>query len=145
MKRKSLIAAALFLWGIFCVTALTLAADEKIEDLKVINKIIIINKYEEVKPLTLTSSQGTTIIWVNHSRTSVEILFYDKQVTLACGSPVNFTVGKEGAYESGKIPFGGTASLCFLEKGKFNYMITSNRSFYIKRVERDFKGVIMIE
>jgi plastocyanin len=145
MKRKSLIAAALFWGGIFCVTALTLAAEEKGEDLKVINKIIIINEYEEVKPLTVTSSPGTTIIWVNHSRTPVEILFYDKQVTLACGSPVNFTVGKEGAYESSKIPFGGTASLCFLEKGKFNYMITSNRSFYIKRVERDYKGVITIE
>ena len=81
---------------------------------------------------------------MNHSRMPVEILSLDKKVTHACGSPVNFFVGKDGAYESGKIPFGGTASLCFLEKGKFNYMITSNRTIYIKRIEIDFKGAIVI-
>ena len=145
MKRKVLVYMAVFFLGIICIIGFASAAEEKEVQIKVINKIVIINQYEEVKPISLTSQPGTTVIWVNHSREPVEILFLDKKVVLACGSPVNFFVGKDGAYESGKIPFGGTASLCFLEKGKYNYAIKSSRTFYMKRVERDFKGVIIIE
>lgn len=121
------------------------ASGENDKSLTVINKIVIINEYEEVNPITITSSPGTTVIWVNHSRTPVEILFLDKKVTAACGSPVNFFAGKDGAYESGKIPFGGTASLCFLNKGTYNYLIKSSRTFYIKQIERENKGVITIK
>ncbi len=143
--RKSLIATTTLFLVFFSLSELTVAAGKEKASLKVINKIVIINEYEEVKPLTITSSPATTVIWVNHSRTPVEILFLDKKVTAACGSPVNFFAGKNGAYESGKIPFGGTASLCFLEKGKYNYLITSSRTFYIKQIERENKGFITIE
>jgi plastocyanin len=136
------------LLGLFYCTQFSPAAaeeEEQTEQLKIVNKIIIINEYEEVSPLSVTTKTGTTVIWVNHSRTPVEILFLDKRVTVACGSPVNFFVGKGGAYESGKIFFGSTASLCFLEKGTYEYMIKSSRTFYMKRVERDSKGKIVIE
>ena len=147
MKQKHLYISLLVLLGIFyCTRFLPAAAEEEqTEQLKIVNKIIIINEYEEVRPLTVTTQTGTTVIWVNHSRTPVEILFLDKRVTVACGSPVNFFVGKGGAYESGKIPFGSTASLCFLEKGTYEYMIKSSRTFYMKQIERDAKGKIMIE
>ncbi len=143
--RKSLIATTTLLLVVFCFPGSSSAAGEEKVSLKVINKIVIIIEYVEVKPLTITSPPATTVIWVNHSRTPVEILFLDKKVTAACGSPVNFFAGKNGAYESGKIPFGGTASLCFLEKGKYNYLITSSRTFYIKQIERENKGLITIE
>jgi plastocyanin len=136
------------LLGLFYCTQFSPAAaeeEEQTEQLKIVNKIIIINEYEEVSPLSVTTKTGTTVIWVNHSRTPVEILFLDKRVTVACGSPVNFFVGKGGAYESGKIFFGSTASLCFLEKGTYEYMIKSSRTFYMKQVERDSKGKIVIE
>jgi plastocyanin len=133
------------LGGFYCTRALPAAEEEQTEQLKIVNKIIIIDEYEEVRPLTVTTQTGTTVIWVNHSRTPVEILFLDKKVTVACGSPVNFFVGKGGAYESGKIPFGSTASLCFLEKGTYEYVIKSSRTFYMKQVERDSKGKIVIE
>jgi plastocyanin len=126
-------------------TGLSLASDEEKETPKIVNKIVIINQYEEVSPLQLTSNPGTTVVWVNHSRTPVEILFYDKKVTVACGSPVNFSIGRGGAYESNKIPFGGTASLCFLESGTYEYMIKSSRTFYMKQLERDYKGKIVIQ
>jgi plastocyanin len=146
MKHKCLCATLLVLLGVFyCAQYSPAAEEEQTEQLKIVNKIIIINEYEEVRPLTLTTKTGTTVIWVNHSRTPVEILFLDKKVTVACGSPVNFFVGKGGAYESGKIPFGSTASLCFLEKGTYEYMIKSSRTFYMKQIERDAKGKIMIE
>jgi len=145
MKRKVLVGIAVLFLGIICLAEYAITAEEKGEQLKVINKIVIINQYEEVKPISIISQPGTTVIWVNHSRMPVEILFLDKKVTAACGSPVNFFVGRGRAYESGKIPFGGTASLCFLEKGKYDYMIKSSRTFYMKRVERDFKGVVIIK
>lgn len=143
--RKSLIAWTVLLLVMFSVSETIDAAGEEKASLKIIHKIVIINEYEEVKPITINSPPGTTVIWVNHSRTPVEILFLDKQVTAACGSPINFFAGKSGAYESGKIPFGGTASLCFLEKGIYNYIIKSSRTFYIKQIERENKGLITIE
>ena len=114
---KRLIATTAFVLVMFSLSGPIAAAGEEKGSIKIINKIVIINEYEEVRPITINSQPGTTVIWVNHSRTPVEILFLDKEVTAACGSPVNFFAGKNGAYESGKIPFGGTASLCFLEKG----------------------------
>ena len=145
MKRKVFTSIAVLFLEIICLAEYAITAEEKGEQIKVINKIVIINQYEEVKPVSITSQPGTTVIWVNHSRMPVEILFLDKKVVLACGSPVNFFVGKDGAYESGKIPFGGTASLCFIEKGKYDYMVKSSRTFYMKKVEREFKGEIIIE
>ena len=146
MKQKHLYIMLLVLLGVlYCTRVLPAAEEEQTEQLKIVNKIIIIDEYEEVRPLTVTTQTGTTVIWVNHSRTPVEILFLDKKVTVACGSPVNFFVGKGGAYESGKIPFGSTASLCFLEKGTYEYMIKSSRTFYMKQIERDSKGKIVIE
>ena len=132
----------------FCFSAgISPAAEgeEKKEQAKIVNKIVIINEYEEVTPLVVTSIPGTTIVWVNNSRSPVEILFYDKEVTMSCGSPINFFVGRGGAYESNKIPFGATASLCFVENGTFEYMIKSSRTFYMKRLERESKGKIVIE
>ena len=82
---------------------------------------------------------------MNHSRTPYEILFLDKKVVLACGSPVNFFVGKNGAYESAKIPFGGTASLCFTEKGKYDYKTKASRTFYLDMEKEEHKGVIWIQ
>ena len=128
MKREIIITIIAILLGIFCLTGLTVAAEEETEELKLINKIITFGDYEGLRPLTLTSKPGTAIIWVNNSRFPIELLFLDKKVVLACGSPVNFFVGKDGAYESNKIPSGGTASLCFIEKGKYEYKIQSSKT-----------------
>ncbi len=106
------------------------AAGNETEELKVSNRIVSVSTNQGLQPATLESTPGTTVIWVNHSRDPVEILFLDKKVTLACGSPVNFFIGKDGAYESAKIPFGGTASLCFTEKGKFDYVFKASATFY---------------
>jgi plastocyanin len=145
MQKKFLFVIVVYLLGFCFCSGFSPASEEETESAKIVNKIVIINQYEEVSPLELTSNPGTTVVWVNHSRTPVEILFYDKKVTVACGSPVNFSVGRGGAYESNKIPFGGTASLCFLESGTYEYMIKSSRTFYMKRLERDYKGKIVIQ
>jgi plastocyanin len=146
MKRKRLIKGAVIFVLMFCLAVFAYAAEEKAEEeVKIINKIVVLSASEGAKPVTVTSEIGTTVIWLNRSRHPIEILFLDKQVVLACGSPVNFIVGKGGAYESAKIPFGGTASLCFLEKGRFDYKINSSRTFYDREFLTDHRGSVVIK
>lgn len=142
-RRKQLIVMAVMM-VVLCNVGFTYAAEEKAEEMKAVNKIVTVKTYEGLMPPTLTSQTGTTVIWVNHSPQPVEILFLDKKVVLACGSPVNFFVGKDGAYESGKIPFGGTASLCFTEKGKYEYVYKASATFYPLK-EMEHRGIIWIK
>ncbi len=145
MKKKRLIAGAAIFIVMFYLSVLALAAEEKTEELKISSKIVVLSAREGAKPANLTSEPGTTVIWLNRSRYPIEILFLDKKVVLACGSPVNFIVGKGGAYESAKIPFGGTASLCFLEKGRYAYIIKSSRTFYDREYLTDHRAGIWIK
>jgi len=146
MERKSLIAIIAIMLGVFYITGLAVAAEDKQEEIKVVNKIVVIDEQEGAKPPSFSSEAGTTVIWVNHSRSPLEILFLDKKVVLACGSPVNFFIGKDGAYESAKIPFGGTASLCFTEKGKYDYIVKVSRTFYASSdLAREHRGMIWIK
>ena len=144
MKRKRLIAIITILISVFCMTGFSFAAEEKAEEIKVIQKIVVVETRAGLSPSTLVSEPGTTVIWVNQSKQPAEILFTDNKVTIACNAPVNFFVGKDGAYESAKIPFGGTASLCFIEKGKFEYMYKASSTFYpLQKLEH--KGIIWIK
>jgi len=144
MRRKRFVAIVIVLIGVFCMTGLSFAAEEKAEEIKVIQKIVVIEERAGLSPATLDSEPGTTVIWVNQSKQPAEILFTDKKVTLACASPVNFFIGKDGAYESAKIPFGGTASLCFTEKGKFEYIYKASSTFYpLQKMEH--KGIVWIK
>lgn len=125
----------------------TIVASEETEEIIIDAKVVYIDINKGLSPATLTARRGTTIIWINNSRVPQEILFLDKKVVLACGAPVNFTVGDGGAYESAKIPFGGAASLCFTEKGTYTYEARSSTTFYesYSPVERELKGSIVIE
>ena len=144
MKRELFMVIITILIGVFCMTGYPFAAEEKTDEMKVIQKIVVLETRAGLSPATLVSEPGTTVIWVNQSKQPAEILFTDKKVTLACGSPVNFFIGKDGAYESAKIPFGGTASLCFTEKGKFEYMYKASSTFYpLQKMEH--KGIIWIK
>ena len=144
MKTRNAI-ALLFIWIITVFLAgVVVAAEEETEKLKAVNRIVSVSTNQGLMPANLTTSPGTTVVWVNHSRDPIEILFMDKKVTLACGSPVNFFIGKDGAYESAKIPFGGTASLCFTEKGRFDYMFKKSSTFYPME-DREHKGYVLIQ
>ena len=144
MERKKYFIMMLTMMVVFCCVGFSNAEEEKGEEVKMINKIVTVKTYEGLVPATLRSEPGTTVIWVNHSPQPVEILFLDKKVVLACGAPVNFFVGKDGAYESGKIPFGGTASLCFTEKGKYEYVFKTSATFYPMK-EKEHRGTVWIK
>jgi plastocyanin len=144
MKRKSIVTLFVLILGGLYLAGLSFAEEKKQEDLKITNKIVTIDG-EGTRPVTFTSKPGTTVIWVNKSRFPIEILFLDKQVTLACGSPVNFFIGNDKTYESNKIPSGGTASLCFMEAGTYEYKIKSSQTFYTGRIQKGEKGTVLIK
>ena len=143
MKTSKVVALFFFIVATLCLTDLVAAAEEETEKMAVSNRIVSVSTNQGLKPTNLTVNPGTTVIWVNHSRDPIEILFLDKKVTLACGSPINFFIGKDGAYESAKIPFGGTASLCFLEKGRFDYMFKKSSTFY-PMANREHRGFVLV-
>ncbi|MCX5902055.1 MAG: hypothetical protein NTV89_01000 [Proteobacteria bacterium] len=61
---------------------------------------------------------------MNSGRSIAKIKFTGKQVTMACKSPVHFLVDEAGSFTSNEIPEGAVASLCFVEKGAFDYTVT---------------------
>ncbi len=144
MRRKLYRCAVLMMMGMLCCLAVAFAADQPADETKVVNRIVTVSAREGLNPSTVQSSPGTTIIWVNQSNQPAEIRFLEKKVTLACGAPVNFIIGENGAYESAKIPFGGTASLCFVEKGKFEYEYRASATFY-PLAAKEHKGIIWIQ
>ena len=148
MRRKGLVIIVALCMGMCCLNGIIFAAEEEAEELKVINEIVRISAKEGAFPANLTSKPGTTVIWVNNARSTLEVLFLDKKVTLACGSPVNFFVGEGGAYESGKIPYGGTASLCFTQKGTYEYVVTVSTTYYkpaFGGLQKEHRGKIIIK
>ena len=144
MKRALITTCSLAIF-IFCMVGHLIAADEETDTLKISNKIVVVKTVEQPDPVTLFGEAGTTVIWVNHSKFPVEIVFTEKQVVLACGSPMNFFVNKEGTFESHKIPSGGTASLCFTEKGRYVYKTKPSKKFPLGKKGKEHAGTIWIK
>ncbi len=121
-----------------------MGAEDTREELRVTTAVVTVSAFEGIMPAQLQSKSGTTVVWLNRSRIPAEILFLDKKVAVACGSPVNFYIGRGGAYESGKIISRGTASLCFTEKGSYDYVVKPSKTFY-RAGEQEYRGTITIE
>ena len=145
MKRKMLISIITVLIGIFYLRGPAFSASDKIEETVITNKIIDINTFDSEKSTIFESEPGTTVIWVNHSSIPQEILFIDKKVVFACCSPVDFFVGEGGAYESDIIPLGGTAILCFMEKGMYEYRIKPAITFSPEEEVKGHHAIIWIK
>jgi plastocyanin len=84
--------------------------------------IVLKSDMVAVSPDPLKVKQGTTIIWVNECKEPVSIIIKTK-VGIACKNPVNFYADLFGHYETGQILNGATASICFIDKGKFEYEV----------------------
>jgi len=118
------------------------------EEQKLKTQIVRIQGNAGVSPLNLFITPGTVVVWLNDYRISpVEVKFPDKSVTMACQSPVNFSISKDGTYVSNSIPYGGVASLCFIEPGTFKYVIERARPQMdeIKGNPFRFEGQIVVK
>ena len=91
-------------------------------------KMIIIAA-DTVSPKTANIAKGTTVIWLNNSNGSVNIFFSKgKEVEAVCAAPSRFALDTEGKYNSGSIPQGGTASVCFIEAGKYQFDVVRQQT-----------------
>ncbi len=75
-----------------------------------------------ISPESVKVKLGTTIVWYNDGPGLVKIEFITK-VGLACSVPVNFYADVFGNYESSAIAVGGTASICFIAEGEYDYTV----------------------
>ena len=87
MKRKSAMVIITVVMSHLFLTGVTPSAQEAAEEMELITQTVFIKPYEVLQPPSLTSTQGTTIIWVNNSKFPLKIHFSNKKVALACGSP----------------------------------------------------------
>jgi plastocyanin len=110
------------------------------------HQVIRLNYNFGVDPASVTVKKGTTVIWMNSGRSIAKIKFTGKQVTLACKSPVHFPVDETGSFTSNEIPEGAVASLCFVEKGTFEYTVTQETPRQAPtEAPRVSKGKIIVE
>lgn len=108
---------------LFAVCGAQAQTESKIDPAQKIDahKVIRIHKMVGLDPKLAIVKAGTTVIWMNHSESLAEIQFRGKEVTIACKNPTNFVLNEEGSFVSNRIPQGAVASLCFIEKGTYNY------------------------
>jgi plastocyanin len=144
MKKGFLMGLAAVLIVVSGVAGIGRGAEGTKEDPEIRIAVVTVSAFEGIVPAKIRSAPSTTVVWLNRSRIPAEILFLDKKVVVACGSPVNFSIGKGGAYESGKIISRGTASLCFTEKGSYDYVVKPSETFY-RAGEQEYRGTITIE
>jgi plastocyanin len=84
--------------------------------------IVLKSDTQAISPDPLKVKQGNTIIWVNQGKEPITIIIKTK-VGIACKNPVNFYADLFGHYETGQILPGATASICFIDKGKYEYEV----------------------
>ena len=84
--------------------------------------IVIKSDMMAISPDPLKVKKGTTIIWVNEGTEPVSITI-KASGAIGCKRLVNFYTDIFGDYETGQIHPGATASICFIDKGKFKYEV----------------------
>ena len=103
----------------------------------------VIALQEGISPESITVKLGNTIIWHNKGPGPATIKFITR-IGLACAAPINFYADLLGNYETTPVPEGGTASLCLIEEGRYDYEV---RRLVAKGkeppVEMIFKGTVI--
>jgi plastocyanin len=143
MGAGGMITAVLLVLMVMSFPFCTVWAQDISGEPKMDHRVIHILEQEGVFPNVVIAQRGTTIIWINYSHNPAEIIF-GQQTKMACGKPVNFSIGKSGGYQSQKLEQGMTASLCFTEKGTYEYQL-ENRPFGTSDAsQKRFKGTVKI-
>lgn len=112
----------LLIVGTFLPTFKDTAFAEEIIPQPAIKTVLLKREPAGISPNPFKVKVGTTIVWFNHDPEPITIKFTTK-LGIACKAPVNFYSDLFGHYETGKIPQGGTASICFIFKGRYEYEV----------------------
>ena len=87
--------------------------------------------------------RGTTIIWINYDPGPITIKFTSK-LGIACKTPTNFYGDLLGYYETGKISQSGTASICFIYTGQYDYEVRRLKGAK-EPIEEILEGKVIVE
>ena len=122
MKRNMKPVAALIVTAIltFVVPVAVIAEDADLEPH--LHKIILSNSAEGVSPNPANLKQGDTVVWYNKDKEPVVITFIQK-LGIVCSPIINFYADLSGSYKTEALPLGGTASLCFIRQGEYEYEV----------------------
>jgi len=152
MRKIGLVMAVCLCCGLIIATDNAFSQAEKSDKIQSEKKIegaqiIYMGVLGKINPAMATVKPGTTVIWVNQADSPVEIQFEGKQVTMACQNPVHFVVDDKGSFISNNIPMGAVASLCFIEKGDFNYVVRRalKPSQSYKETPKEFTGKVTVQ
>lgn len=152
MKRVWMVMAVCFCFAFMLSLDSVRAQAEKSDKIQPEKKIsgaqvIRLHYVGGVQPATVTVKPGTTVIWINEAESPVEIQFSGKQVTMACQNPVHFVIDDKGSFMSNEIPMGAVASLCFIEKGEFNYVVrrAGKVSLSYREKPAEFRGKVIVQ
>jgi hypothetical protein len=78
-----------------------------------------------IEPETLLVSKGDCVVWFNRAEAEdIKVSFADaKKCMSVTNAPVGFSADSAGCYVTNWIPFAGTSSLRFMEKGFYDYVL----------------------
>ena len=94
-----------------------------------------------VEPETIFLSKGDCVVWFNRVAKEVMVKFDEgKRCVDVTQAPMGFSLNEHSCYVTSWIPFAGTSSLRFMEKGTYNYVVEAKGQ---KNVEA--KGQIVVE
>jgi plastocyanin len=142
--KTLLLVSLVIIFTLICVGS-AIGEEKKVKK----HQIVRIHYLGGITPSELTVEPGTTVVWVNDARAPLEIQFEGNQVTAACKSPVHFIVDENASFISDRISQGSVASLCFVDKGEFNYVarkIHMGTSSMDHRANiKEFKGKVTVK
>ena len=122
MKRKMMsVAAVVILFTLtLVVPAAVMTQEANLEPH--LHKIILSNSTEGISPNSVSLKQGDTVVWYNTDKEPVVITFIQK-LGIVCSPIINFYADLSGSYRTEALPLGGTASLCFIKQGEYDYEV----------------------
>jgi hypothetical protein len=94
-----------------------------------------------IEPETIYATKGDCVVWFNRVAKEIMIKFDEgKRCADVTQAPMGFSLNAQSCYVTSWIPFAGTSSLRFMEKGTYNYVVEAKGQ---KNVEA--KGQIIVE
>ncbi len=120
MSRKPVTALIITLTLAFLMSAPVMAEEENLQPH--LHKIILSNSTEGISPNPVSLKQGDTAVWYNTDKEPVVITFIQK-LGIVCSPIINFYADLSGSYKTEALPLGGTASLCFIKQGEYEFEV----------------------
>ena len=107
---------------IFSDQSLLIGGDINLGSSSSMYKVILTHSPEGISPNPVRIKKGDTIVWFNQDKEPVVIKFIP-EIGIVCSPIISFYADLSGFYKSGSILKGGTASLCFIHSGEYEYEV----------------------